>query len=758
MSEAVLEVLEGELRNIVFANETGEFTVARITTEDGKLKTAVGNLAGVKPGEFVRLKGEWAQNPKYGAQFQVKSYLVQSPKTMVGLERYLASGILPGVGPKTAERIVKCFGKSTLEVIENSPEKLRQIEGIGSHRVDQIIGSWQGRKALSEVMVFLQSCGISPAFAERIHRLYKDQAVALLRQNPYRLAWEVHGIGFKKADQIALEMGIDPKSPLRCEAAVLYVLRAFGDQGHVFYPLDAILRETTQMLEVNEEAVGEGIQRALREERIRLEEVSWDDEITGTPWRGQVLYLDKMYHAELGAATALRKLLAEATPAATPQQVTQLLEELQDRHGLDLGEEQREALQQTLGSRVSIITGGPGTGKTTMVRALVHILKDRGLNVLLAAPTGRAAKRLNETTGEEAKTLHRLLEYRPRERQFARNAKTPLELDWLIVDETSMVDIFLIQHLLNAMPAHGSLLLVGDVDQLPSVGSGNVLKDIIDSGMVPVSRLQQIYRQAEGSLITLNAHSVNRGEFPKLIPLEKQLSNAAPENPDADPLDDDSGLKDCYFVKEELPAKMVEKIRWLYTEELPKRFHIDPLLDAQVITPMHKGDVGSQNLNRMLQEALNPPSPRRLAEEVRLGEKTFRLGDRVMQLRNNYDKEVFNGDIGQIVFVDLEAGEVRIRFDYVEPTYTLGELGEVELAYAVTVHKSQGSEYPVVVLPLSTQHFIMLQRNLLYTALTRGKSLVILVGSTKAVAIALKNDRMARRYTMLAKRIREATI
>ncbi len=735
------QTLTGEVHRIVFASDSGDFTVARILDEQGRQLTAVGNLAGLQPGEFVKMCGGWVENPKFGRQFEVQSYLVQSPKTAVGLERYLASGILPGVGPKTAARIVKQFGETTLAVLDKTPERLRDISGIGRNRVEKIIASWQARRSLHEVMVFLQGYGISAAFAERIYRLYGDRAVSVLKSNPYRLAWEVHGIGFKKADQIALELGFTERSPQRCEAAVIYLLRSMADKGHVFYPLDDVIRDTTELIEVSEEDVGAGIQAAVSNQRLVLDEFSWQDPQSEEFWRSQALYLAPMFQAEVGAAAELARLL-KPKPVAVGE-LQNHLARLHTQAGVELGSEQRQALEQTLQARVSIITGGPGTGKTTMIWALVQILSAMQQEVLLAAPTGRAAKRLAEAAGKEAKTLHRLLEYRPagkkRQRKFWRNREHPLVCDWIVIDETSMVDIFLMHQLLQAIPTGASLLLVGDVDQLPSVGSGNVLRDLIDSRAIQVSQLSQIYRQARGSLITLNAHAVNRGDFPKLIPLHK--------NEDSHEV----AAADCLFVREEQPEKMITRIEQLCARELPQRFAVNSSEDIQVITPMHRGPVGSQNLNRVLQQRLNPHG-----RQLHRGSRSFRVGDRVMQIRNNYDKEVFNGDVGQIMSMNEEDGEVVVRFDFVEASYTLAELDEIELAYAITVHKSQGSEYPVIIVPLTTQHFVMLQRNLLYTAITRGKMLVVLIGSTKAIGMAVNNDALARRFSNLSHRIRDA--
>lgn len=735
-----LEIFEGEIKNIVFSNDSGTFTVARVLRADGKVETVVGGLGGIQPGEFVKMEGRWIENQKFGKQFEVRSYWVHTPRTNTGLARYLAGGILPGVGPKTAERIVDRFGEETLDMLNDEPQRLHEVAGLGKNKVEKIIVSWQSHRQLHEAMVFLRSYNIGHAMAARIYRIYKERVVSVLKSNPYRLAWEVRGIGFKKADQIAQELGLAADSPERCEAAVIFFLKRAGDQGHVCYPLDNMIAEAQAMIEVSEDSIGRGIRRGIDGGRLVLTERRWQSPNGDDVWRGQVIYLHGLHQAEVGSAEELGRLITgsqdQDDQAVAEAGVREYCKKQSLTSSLLLGAEQIEALIMTLQAPVSVITGGPGTGKTTMIKALVKILHDRGDNVLLAAPTGRAAKRLTEATGEEAKTLHRLLEYRPHEHGFARNSENPLSCDALIVDETSMVDIFLVHHLLTAIASGSRVVFVGDIDQLPSVGSGNVLRDMIASDCLPVTRLTQIYRQSGGSLITLNAHSVNRGEFPNLVPFYG---------------DDVEGEgQDFFFIKADRPSEIVGAIEKLLKNDLPRRHHVNVRDDVQVITPMHRGEVGSQNLNRVLQQVLNPKG-----QSVERGDALFRVDDRVMQTRNNYDKEVFNGDIGYIVAIDLEEGEVLVRFDFTDATYTLGELYEIELAYAVSVHKSQGSEYPVVIMPVSTSHFMMLQRNLLYTAITRGRMMVVLVGQSKAVALALKNNEIARRYGFLASRIRE---
>lgn len=747
--------LEGEIHSIVYRNESNAFTVARLR-QPGRRKTVdtiIGPLAGVQPGENVKLTGQWIENKKYGKQFQVKSYVVETPRTETGLTKYLSSGILPGVGAKTAERIVASLGRDTLKVLDHEPERLESIAGLGRSRVNKIISGWKSHRHVHEVMVFLQSFEIGPAMAARIYRVYKDQAPRILKTNPYRLAWEVHGIGFKKADQIARSMGIAEDSLERCEAAAIYFLQKCSEKGHVCYPLDTMMSEVQQMIEVGEDAIASGIRAGVDNERLVIEEQSWDgqaaDDEAGGQWRGFVIYLKKLYDAETGCAEELGRLFETALgqhsgkadrrlPCNEDDRIEAIKSFLCKRRGPKLGPEQMDALLKVLASPCLVVTGGPGTGKTTMIRAVVEFLEERKLLVMLAAPTGRAAKRLAEATGRTAKTIHRLLEYKPRERNFSFNSETPLPCDCLIVDETSMVDVQLMHQLLQAVANGTRLVFVGDIDQLPSVGSGNVLKDLIHSGVVSVARLTQIYRQSRASMIAVNAHRVNRGEFPELTPFEEHDRDV------------EEGGSDFLYLRAESPEQMVGQIVKLCRQALPHRFQVDHRDDIQVITPMHRGDVGSLNLNKVLQSSLNPNGA-----ALNRGDALFRQDDRVMQVRNNYDKEVFNGDIGVVVSVDGEELELTVRFDSSRVIYTQSELDELELAYAVTVHKSQGSEYPVVVMPIATQHFIMLQRNLLYTAITRARMVVVLVGQTKALALALKNDRVAQRYSFLASRLRQ---
>jgi len=711
--------IEGVLDRVVFFNEENNFTVARLQVGRSRdLVTIVGNIACPNPGETLRLKGEWAVDPKFGRQFRVESCLSVLPSTVTGIEKYLGSGLVKGIGPIMAKRVVARFGLETLDIIEDSPQRLQEVEGIGPIRSERIAKAWQEQKEVREVMVFLQGHGVSSTYAVKIYKAYGDRAVSVVKENPYRLALDISGIGFKTADRIAQNMGIDPGSQIRAEAGIIHVLSELVDQGHVYYPYEELMDKAASLLEVDRGTVDAALASLVEQRRVVLEEQQ----------DNRAVYLTPLHVAEANVAKRLRNLLE------SPRQLIQIdveraIQWAQQAIGIELAEMQKETIRRAITSKVLVLTGGPGTGKTTLVNCLIRILERKGLRILLASPTGRAAKRLSEVTGREAKTIHRLLEYSPKEGGFKRNEDNPLEADLVIIDEASMVDILLMNHLLKAVPPKATLLLVGDVDQLPSVGPGNVLRDIIASGQVETVRLTEIFRQAQESMIVVNAHRVNRGEFPQTRPAQGRQA-------------------DFYFIEREEPEKALELVKDLCAHRLPRAFHFNPLDDIQVITPMHRGVVGVANLNAELQRLLNPKGN----EVARVG-RLFRVNDKVMQITNNYEKEVFNGDIGRIVGIDPEEQKLLIRFEDSVVEYDWSELDQLTLAYAISIHKSQGSEYPAVVVPILSQHYVMLQRNLLYTAITRAKKLAVLVGSKRALAIAVRNNQVQHRYTGLAGRL-----
>jgi exodeoxyribonuclease V alpha subunit len=715
------ETLRGVIERVTFHNPDSGFAVLRVQPGGRRgLVTVVGHLPSVVVGEYIEAAGAWTQDRDHGLQFQAESLRTTPPHTVEGIEKYLGSGLIKGIGPHYARKIVAVFGARTLAVIDESPTFLQEVKGIGPRRLQRIRESWQEQKAVRQIMVFLQSHGVGTARAVRIYKTYGDQAIELVRENPYRLATDIWGVGFQSADQLAERLGIDRGSPLRARAAVRYVLQKRSGEGHCGFPEAAVVEQTAELTGIGSEAIAAAVEQGRAEDELVREPAS--DE----PW----LYLKPLFLAEVGVARALRHL--REGPHPLPAIDTEAaLGWVERQMGLELAATQRDAIRQAATQKALVVTGGPGVGKTTIVRGILETFAAKGLRCALCAPTGRAARRLGETTGREAKTIHRLLEFDPALGGFKRDRDHHLDLDLLVVDEASMVDVALMNQLLRAVPRWACLVLVGDVDQLPSVGPGTVLADVIASRAVPVVRLTEIFRQAGQSGIVRAAHRVNHGELPESAP-------------------DDRG--DFFFVETREPAAILDRIVALVRERIPRRFGLDPFRDIQVLTPMNRSELGARNLNARLQEVLNP-SPRGPAVE-RYGWK-YRVGDKVLQTVNNYQKEVFNGDIGRVAAIDELDQELAAEFDGRQVLYDFGELDELTLAFACTIHKAQGSEYPAVVIPLHTQHYVMLQRNLLYTGITRGKRLVVLVGSRQALAAAVKRQDTARRYSALARRLQD---
>ncbi len=732
-----METLEGVLERITFFSDESNYLVGRLSSKESEeLLTFVGHFPSLQEGENLRLKGTWKTHPRYGLQFQVQEWEAVTPTTLQGLRKFLSSGLVRGVGPSTAELLVKHFGLETLAVIEDEPDRLIAVEGIGPKKAAMIHQSYLQQKEIKEVMLFLQSYQVSPALAVKLFKHYGARAIPLVKENPYRLAEDVYGIGFITADKIARQLGLPHDAPQRVRSAALYLLKRAADEGHVFLPRGEMCERIEELLfsetPPQSGSAAELIDRQLEELRVGGQLVCEKN-----PAGEEMLYSAPFYRAEKGAAEKLLTLLnRQLTVFSTEEEG--FIGEIVEEENISLAAEQVEAIKGACENGVMVITGGPGTGKTTTIRTLLKLFQRYRLKTMLAAPTGRAAKRMTEATGMEAKTVHRLLEYSFKEGEgfrFQRDEHNTLSCQALIVDEASMLDLLLFHNLLKAVPSGCRLILVGDMDQLPSVGAGNVLRDIIEGGSVPCVRLQTIFRQAQESMIVVNAHRINQGKLPLFNKKDKDL----------------------FFVEEEDPQRVASTIVELCKQRLPSYGSFDPLEEIQVITPMRRTPVGVEALNRLLQEELNPRA--RHKQELFGGGCTFRLGDKVMQIRNNYEKEVFNGDIGRLTALDMEEGELVVSFPETltarEGVYDLSELDELVLSYAISVHKSQGSEYPVVVMPVVTQHYILLQRNLLYTGITRARRLVVLIGTYKAVAIAVNNNKVEQRYSCLAERLQQ---
>jgi len=723
----VLTDLQGQIERITYFNEENGYTVAKVKVHNRRdLVTVVGTILAPAPGEEIAMQGEWVYSPRYGEQFKVVHYTSMIPASVSGIEKYLGSGLIKGIGPVMAKRIVKQFGQETLAVIEHDSERLTEVAGIGGMRVRMIRSAWAAQKEIREVMIFLQSQGVSSGYATKIFRHYGEKSIAVVKANPYRLATDIFGIGFITADKIAERLGVAKNSELRAEAGILYVLNQLSEEGHVYYPYERLITKCREVLDVERDIIEKAFGPITADNRVVIEEVnrSAGEEDAET----KTVYLARYYFAETGIAAKLKSLI-NAPMAWRISDASKAVEWVQRELSLELAERQKAAVRHAVDHKVMVITGGPGTGKTTIINAILKIYARAGARILLAAPTGRAAKRMSEVTGHDAKTIHRMLKYSVREGGFEKNETNPLDGDLIVIDEVSMIDTLLMHHLLRAIPVRATLILVGDVNQLSSVGAGNVLKDIIDSRAVPAVELNEIFRQAQESLIIVNAHRINNGVMPVL-----KSSGETSE--------------DFFFIEKENPEEVLKLILDLVTERIPKRFKLNPVDDIQVLTPMHRGTVGAENLNLALRQTLNPRE-----DGISRGGKNFRINDKVMQVRNNYDKDVFNGDIGRIIKIDTEMQEATIAFDGRTVVYDFSDLDEIVLAYAISVHKSQGSEYPAVVLPLLTQHYVLLQKNLIYTAVTRGKKLVVIIGTRKALAIGVKNNKTERRFTNLRHRL-----
>ncbi len=724
-----LATLEAVLERITYANEENGYTVARVATRGSSdLTTVVGNLLGAQPGESLRMRGVWKSHPQFGRQFEVRDYTTVLPATIQGIRRYLGSGLIKGIGPKMAERIVGHFDLDTLRVIEEEPARLIEVLGLGPKRTAMIGRAWEEQKAIKEVMLFLQGVGVSTSIAVRIYKTYKDASISVVKNEPYKLAGDVWGIGFKTADKIAQALGIPHDSPQRVKAGLQFTLSEASDEGHCYLPEANLIAQATEILGVEATLAAACLEELSREEGVVMEHLS------GSDGAGEVtaVYLVPFHRAEVSLASGLLRLLrapGERLPTFQSVDWTAVLGWLNTTTGSALAPEQEQAVRLALTARVAVLTGGPGCGKSFTVRSIVALAKAKRAKIVLAAPTGRAAKRLSELAGVEASTLHRLLQLRPGgDAAFDRD--TPLDADLVVVDEASMLDVLLANTLVKAIAPGAHLLFVGDVDQLPSVGAGEVLRDLLGCGVIPSVRLTHIFRQAQQSGVVANAHRINAGQMPVM-----------------------RGLDDFFFFPQEDTEQVADLVVDIVANRLPRRFGLDPRRDVQVLCPMHRGPAGAGVLNEKLQEALTPARPG--APERRVGGRVYRVGDKVTQLRNNYDKDVFNGSVGVITGLSLEDQEVRVLMDESdEVAYDFLELDELTHAYAVSIHRSQGSEYPCVVVPVTTSAWLMLQRNLLYTAVTRARRLVVLVGSTRAIARAVRTESAGRRHAALAERLR----
>ena len=714
-----MEYFEGTVENIVFYSPDTGYTVCKFSLEDGQTLTVVGSFPPLSPGEMLKIKGKWEINPRFGQQFRVENFVPILPASVKGIEKFLSSGLIKGVGPVLAQRIIKKFGEKTIDIISKTPDKLKKVEGVGDVKLKELKKSWAENQNIRDLIIFLQEHNVTTNLATKIYHQYGDKSFHVLKTNPYQVCLDIWGVGFRTADQMALKLGMSSSSPERIKAFLLYLMEKDNEQGHVFSLRNDLEKNCMKELEVEEDKTRSAIDVLIKQKSVIAEKVDSDT----------ALFLPFFHKAEEEVAHSIHKLAS--LPFLTPDfDVDKAISEVEEELGLEFSSKQKLAIKECFYQKFLIITGGPGTGKTTIIKAVVDVFHRWRKKVLLAAPTGRAAKRLSEATEREAKTIHRILEFNPKMGIFRRSDKYPLIGDTLIIDEFSMVDLPLMFHLIKAVPQWMHLILVGDKDQLPSVGPGNLLRDIIDSKRVEVVRLDEIFRQAKDSLIVQNAHRINHGE-----------SLIKPQKGDKD--------ADFYFIRQDDDQKVFETIMSLCTSRIPSKLNIDPVSpQIQVISPMYRGLVGVDNLNKELQQRLNPNQ-----QGLKFGNRLIKVQDKVMQVRNNYDKDVFNGDIGIVSHIDKQKYRVEVNF-YGRPVfYEKEEMEDITLAYAVSVHKSQGSEYKSVVMPLLTQHYIMLQRNLFYTALTRAKELSVIVGSYKALYIAIKNDQPVKRNCLIKERL-----
>ena len=717
------------IERITYRKESNGYSVIKTRVKGySDLIAVVGNMLSVNVGSVLLVTGDWKIDSKFGRQFVATEWEETLPATVYGIEKYLGSGLIKGIGPKYARKIVEQFGDQTLDIIESEPARLIEVPGIGDRRVAMIRSGWEAQKEIKNVMLFLQSHDVSTSHAARIYKAYGKDSISVVNENPYRLADDIWGIGFKTADTIAMKLGMEKEKYARCRSGLLYSLNKLSEEGHCFALRDQLIAKGCELLDVTEPVLSMTLDDMIQVKDVIIEKNVIDVAVQNNGSAlADAIYLPPFYFSELGVARKLSALLNAKRERGIPNPES-IIKAVEKQSGITYDDVQLQAIQCAISSKVMVLTGGPGTGKTTTTNSIIKIYQAGGSKIILAAPTGRAAKRMSEASGMEAKTIHRLLEYQPAT-GYKLKEENPLKGDVLIVDECSMIDVMLMYNLLKAVPEHMTVILVGDIDQLPSIGAGNILRDIIASEMIPVVRLERIFRQAQGSRIITNAHRINKGEYPEV---------------------NNSKGTDFFFINDEDPESTAKQIIQLCQKRLPSTYQLNPISDIQVLTPMQRGVVGAISLNKELQNALNPQTAM-----LRHGGTEYRLHDKVMQIKNNYDKGIFNGDIGIISSVDTEERELTVLFDGETVQYDISELDELMLAYATTIHKAQGSEYPIVVMPVLMTHYVMLQRNLIYTGITRAKKLLVIIGSKKALALAIRNNSVMKRNTRLASRIRE---